>query len=193
MMTRIAPPIGSSPGDFLVSAYFALLDSPRWRAHGGHDFVFFDPHPGFASGIAAMPYVELLCGSGALGPGLSPALHVLAEHRVKCPWNARVPSMGNYLIAPYVGNAPDLRIPQAPWQDPPVEPATRSRLIYFKGKCRPYNVTPEGHVSVLSSQAVCSKILPLATTISLHNKDHYSILIHCHEQSTRVGHPSLLL
>ena len=44
-----------------LQAYDYITDLPRWRLHGGRDFIFFDPHPGFALGTAAYSFREAWC------------------------------------------------------------------------------------------------------------------------------------
>ena len=44
-----------------LQAYDYITDLPRWHLHGGRDFIFFDPHPGFALGTAAYSFREAWC------------------------------------------------------------------------------------------------------------------------------------
>ena len=38
-----------------------MLETPRWKRTHGRDFVFYDPHPGFASGDAAPIFRSMQC------------------------------------------------------------------------------------------------------------------------------------
>ena len=46
-----------------MSAYEALFRTPRWQATQGKDFVFVDPHPGFAAGKAVQSLWGSHCGT----------------------------------------------------------------------------------------------------------------------------------
>ncbi len=38
-----------------------MVASSRWKRHDGKDYVFYDPHPGFASGAAGKQYLSYVC------------------------------------------------------------------------------------------------------------------------------------
>ena len=44
-----------------LQMYRGIQALPRWQLHGGTDFVFFDPHPGFASGNYSGVWLEAWC------------------------------------------------------------------------------------------------------------------------------------
>ena len=56
-----------------MALYYSMLNTTRWQRHNGADFVFYDPHPGFADGSAEQPYHELLCND------FQHAMHIVVE------------------------------------------------------------------------------------------------------------------
>ena len=44
-----------------MMAWQAMVELPRWKRNHGKDFVFYDPHPGFAAGNAARAYQNFKC------------------------------------------------------------------------------------------------------------------------------------
>lgn len=40
-----------SPGEYIVPIYKALAQHPVWLSSGGANFVFYQPHPGFAVSV----------------------------------------------------------------------------------------------------------------------------------------------
>ena len=42
-------------------AHEAITKMPRWQLHGGQDFIFADPHPGFASGPSLNEWRDSFC------------------------------------------------------------------------------------------------------------------------------------
>ena len=51
----------------------ALIQTPRWQKNDGADYIFYDPHPGFATGRAEGSGVAPLIESD-VGPGVPGAL-----------------------------------------------------------------------------------------------------------------------
>ena len=47
--------------DVCVQGWTALVKLPRWKRNKGRDFIFYDPHPGFATGASAYPFYGMLC------------------------------------------------------------------------------------------------------------------------------------
>ena len=48
-------------GDYLVAAFTAMVESPRYKKNQGRDYVFYDSHPGFTAGNAAKQYWSFMC------------------------------------------------------------------------------------------------------------------------------------
>ena len=49
------------------------MELPRWKINNGADFIFFDPHPGFASGNAEHEFNRMNCEDHKA------ATHILVE------------------------------------------------------------------------------------------------------------------
>ena len=70
---RKMPEEVSPAGDWLMALYSSMLNASRWQRKRGADFVFYDPHPGFADGSAEEPYHKLLCDD------FQHAMHIVVE------------------------------------------------------------------------------------------------------------------
>ena len=54
------------------------MKMPRWKRHGGKDFVFADPHPGFVEGDAANEFRGSFCA------GLHDSIQLVVDRCVGC-------------------------------------------------------------------------------------------------------------
>ena len=56
-----------------LPAHAELTETAHWKAKGGANYVFYEPHPGFQAGIAELPMYELVCKT------LNHAMHIVVE------------------------------------------------------------------------------------------------------------------
>lgn len=70
---RKLPNEHSPAGDWLISAYYSMLNTSRWQRTKGADFVFYDPHPGFTDGSVEKNYYTLICDT------FQHAMHIVVE------------------------------------------------------------------------------------------------------------------
>ena len=63
----------SYAGDILIRAYNAMLKSALWQRNNGSDFIFYDPHPGFADGAAESQFLDIMCNAARS------SIHIVAE------------------------------------------------------------------------------------------------------------------
>ena len=78
--------------------YKVVTALPRWQQHQGRDFIFFDPHPGFAAGAAEHDWLHSWCQ--ALNQSIQ--LVVDRAQRHYCPSPKDMPGL---VPVPYVSPA----------------------------------------------------------------------------------------
>ena len=89
---------------------------PRWKRHDGADFVFYDPHPGFTTGRAEMPVLDMWCNT------FRHAMHIVAERSQRNVCQHYWAMAAKLLVVPYVPATSDVAKPlkacAAPWEVP---------------------------------------------------------------------------
>jgi hypothetical protein len=83
----------------------ALIQIPRWQRHGGADFVFYDPHPGFTTGRAEMPVLDMWCNT------FRRAMHIVAERSQRNVCQHYWAMAAKLLVVPYVPATSDVAKP----------------------------------------------------------------------------------
>lgn len=83
----------------------ALIQTPRWQRHDGADFVFYDPHPGFGTGRAEMPVIDMMCNT------FRNAMHIVAERSQRNVCQHYWTMSQKLLIVPYVPATSDIARP----------------------------------------------------------------------------------
>ena len=81
------------------------MQMPRWKEKDGADFVFYDPHPGFATGRAEMPIIDMACNA------FKHAMHIIAERSQRNVCQTYWTMADKLLIAPYVPATSDVAKP----------------------------------------------------------------------------------
>ena len=83
----------------------ALVQTPRWQRHEGADFVFYDPHPGFTTGRAEMPVLDMWCNTFRRG------MHIVAERSQRNVCQHYWAMAPKVLVVPYVPATSDVTRP----------------------------------------------------------------------------------
>ena len=83
----------------------AIVQMPRWKRSEGADFVFYDPHPGFATGRAEMPIIDMMCNT------FRHSMHIIAERSQRNVCQTYWTMADKLLIAPYVPGTSDVAKP----------------------------------------------------------------------------------
>ena len=83
----------------------ALVQTPRWKRHEGADFVFYDPHPGFTTGRAEMPVLDMWCSTFRRG------MHIVAERSQRNVCQHYWAMAPKVLVVPYVPATSDVTKP----------------------------------------------------------------------------------
>ena len=78
---------------------------PRWKRSEGADFVFYDPHPGFATGRAEMPVIDMICNT------FRHSMHIIAERSQRNVCQTYWTMADKLLIVPYVPGTSDVAKP----------------------------------------------------------------------------------
>ena len=81
------------------------MQTPRWKRHDGADFVFYDPHPGFTTGRAEMPVLDMWCNT------FRRAMHIVAERSQRNVCQHYWAMASKLLIVPYVPATSDVTKP----------------------------------------------------------------------------------
>ena len=89
----------------LLCTLQALIQMPRWKKKDGADFVFYDPHPGFATGRAEMPIIDMACNT------FKHSMHIIAERSQRNVCQTYWTMADKLLIAPYVPATSDVAKP----------------------------------------------------------------------------------
>ena len=90
-----------------IIAWFvqAIIQMPRWKRKDGADFIFYDPHPGFATGRAEMPVIDMMCNR------FKNAMHIVAERSQRNVCQTYWTMADKLLIVPYVPATSDVAKP----------------------------------------------------------------------------------
>ena len=78
---------------------------PRWKRSEGADFVLYDPHPGFATGRAEMPIIDMMCNT------FRHSMHIVAERSQRNVCQTYWTMADKLLIVPYVPGTSDVAKP----------------------------------------------------------------------------------
>ena len=81
-----------------LQVYEHIQALPRWQLHNGRDFMFFDPHPGFARGRSAVAWVAAWCHELRDAVQLVPDGH--GNGRLQCTEAGDMPTQ--LVLVPYV-------------------------------------------------------------------------------------------
>ena len=81
------------------------MQTPRWKRHDGADFVFYDPHPGFTTGRAEMPVLDMWCNT------FRRAMHIVAERSQRNVCQHYWAMAAKLLVVPYVPATSDVTRP----------------------------------------------------------------------------------
>ncbi|BDA47957.1 probable xyloglucan galactosyltransferase GT14 at C-terminar half [Coccomyxa sp. Obi] len=127
-----------TPGDHLLKSYQALIQTPRWQRHDGADFVFYDPHPGFGTGRAEMPVIDMMCNT------FRNAMHIVAERSQRNVCQHYWTMSQKLLIVPYVPATSDIARPLKGFQMKVTPANERHIMLWFRTKCLPYIMEGQG-------------------------------------------------
>ncbi|CAK0785134.1 hypothetical protein CVIRNUC_008340 [Coccomyxa viridis] len=128
----------ATPGDHLLKGYQAIVQMPRWKRSEGADFVFYDPHPGFATGRAEMPIIDMMCNT------FRHSMHIIAERSQRNVCQTYWTMADKLLIAPYVPGTSDVAKPLKGFMTKTAPLDKRKALLWFRTKCLPYIMEGKG-------------------------------------------------
>ncbi|KAK9805794.1 hypothetical protein WJX73_000215 [Symbiochloris irregularis] len=118
------------PGEYLLKAWKAVFELPRFRRTHGRDFIFYDAHPGFVEGQIGHAFHDAQCNEMRR----SVQLLVDLPQRSFCQdyWNMRT-----LIITPNNPSVVNIDYPdiEDTFKRPRVPLSERNTLLYFSGTC----------------------------------------------------------